>query len=155
VLRTPAILQVFAFSPCFTRLHAHTCCLRNRIQSLTRASRATILSAFSKSLYSMFIFCFQFINGRNKVSSHLSFILLSIETNKYTRHLLSLFLFHMRYVSLERAHTDSPSYKKEPHAGAAPFCVSGKARYRILRRVTFVTGWDQSDSFFCKEHRNK
>ena len=33
-------------------LRAHTCCLRNRIQSLTRASRATILSAFSKSLYS-------------------------------------------------------------------------------------------------------
>ena len=32
-------------------LRAHTCCLRNRIQSLTRASRATILSAFSKSLY--------------------------------------------------------------------------------------------------------
>ena len=32
-------------------LRAHTCCLRNRIQSLTRASRATSLSAFSKSLY--------------------------------------------------------------------------------------------------------
>ena len=33
-------------------LRAHTCCLRNRIQSLTHASRVTILSAFSKSLYS-------------------------------------------------------------------------------------------------------
>ena len=33
-------------------LRAHTCCLRNRIQSLTRASRAMILSAYSKSLYS-------------------------------------------------------------------------------------------------------
>ena len=43
--------RIFAFSPCFTRLHAHTCCLRNRIQSLTHASRVTILSAFSKSLY--------------------------------------------------------------------------------------------------------
>ena len=32
-------------------LRAHTCCLRNRIQSLTHAWRVTILSAFSKSLY--------------------------------------------------------------------------------------------------------
>ena len=37
-------------------LRAHTCCLRNRIQSLTHASRVTILSAFSKSLYSKEIF---------------------------------------------------------------------------------------------------
>ena len=36
-------------------LHPHTCCLRNRIQSLMRASRATILSAFSKSLYSRYM----------------------------------------------------------------------------------------------------
>ena len=35
----------------FAPLHAHTCCLRKRNQPLTRASRATSLSAFSKSLY--------------------------------------------------------------------------------------------------------
>jgi len=33
----------------FAPLHAHTCCLRKRNQPLTRASRATSLSAFSKS----------------------------------------------------------------------------------------------------------
>ena len=32
-------------------LRAHTCCLRNRIQSLTHAFRVTSLFAFSKSLY--------------------------------------------------------------------------------------------------------
>ena len=36
----------------YASLRAHTCCLRNRIRSLTRASRATSPSAFSKSLYS-------------------------------------------------------------------------------------------------------
>ena len=50
MLRTHAILQVFGFRA--FALHPHTCCLRNRIQSLTHASRVTILSAFSKSLYS-------------------------------------------------------------------------------------------------------
>jgi thiamine biosynthesis protein ThiI len=39
------------FRAAYASLRAHTCCLRNRIQSLTRASRATSLSAFSKSLY--------------------------------------------------------------------------------------------------------
>ena len=45
MLRTPAILQAFGFRA--FALHPHTCCLRNRIQSLTHASRVTILSAFS------------------------------------------------------------------------------------------------------------
>ena len=35
----------------YASLRAHTCCLRNRIRSLTRASRAASPSAFSKSLY--------------------------------------------------------------------------------------------------------
>ena len=50
-----ALLQSYKYShfrAAYASLRAHTCCLRNRIRPLTRASRATSPSAFSKSLYS-------------------------------------------------------------------------------------------------------
>ena len=51
MLRTPAILNKYEYSrAAFASLRPHTCCLRNRFQALSRASRATSLESVFEEL---------------------------------------------------------------------------------------------------------
>ena len=57
----------------------------------------------------------------------------------------------MRYVGLERAHTDSPSYKKEPHAGAAPFCVFRQMDIEFYRALRLCEELDSGQALLSEK----